>query len=79
MLTELTVDTQHQGDFLDTRDVGRSKQLMTALDAINRRMGRDTVFYAASGTKRDWAMARTMKSPHFTTDWQQIMQVAAYP
>ena len=28
---------------------------MTALDAINRRMGRDTVFYAGSGIKRDWA------------------------
>ena len=50
MLTELTPDTEHQDDFLDTRDRTRSKQLMTALDAINRRMGRDTLFYAASGT-----------------------------
>jgi DNA polymerase V len=75
MLTELTPDTDHQGDFLDTRDTARSKQLMTALDAINRRMGRDTVFYAASGIRRDWAMARTMKSQHFTTDWQQLLQV----
>ena len=75
MLTELTPDTEHQGDFLDTRDHARSKQLMATLDAINRRMGRDTVFYAATGIKRDWTMAATMKSPHFTTDWQQLMQV----
>jgi DNA polymerase V len=79
MLTELTPDTVHQGDFLDTRDTARSQQLMTAVDAINRRMGRDTVFYAASGVKRDWAMARTMKSQHFTTDWQQLLQVGAVP
>ena len=72
MLTELTPDTVHQGDFLDTRDTARSKQLMATLDAINRRMGRDSVFYAASGIKRDWAMAATMKSQHFTTDWQQL-------
>ena len=77
MLTELTPDSVHQGDFLETRDTVRSQQLMTALDAINRRMGRDTVFYPASGIRRDWAMARTMKSQHFTTDWQQLMQVTA--
>jgi DNA polymerase V len=45
------------------------------LDAINRRMGRDTVFYAASGIKRDWSMAGSMKSQHFTTDWQQLLHV----
>ena len=77
MLTELTPDTQRQGDFLDTRDTTRSKQLMASVDAINRRMGRDTLFYAAAGIKRDWAMAATMKSQHFTTDWGQIMQVTA--
>jgi DNA polymerase V len=75
MLTELTSDTEHQRDFLDTRDTARGHQLMTALDAINRRMGRDNVFYAASGIRRDWAMARNMKSQHFTTDWQQVLQV----
>jgi DNA polymerase V len=48
---------------------------MTALDDINRRMGRDTVFYAASGVRRDWATARNMKSQHFTTDWQDLLQV----
>jgi DNA polymerase V len=77
MLTELTPDTVHQGDFLDTRDTARSKQLMGTIDAINRRMGRDSVFYAASGITRDWAMARTMKSQHFTTDWRQIITVRA--
>ena len=31
MLTELTPDTVHQGDFLDTRDTARSKQLMATV------------------------------------------------
>jgi DNA polymerase V len=46
-----------------------------ALDANNRRMGRDSVFYAASGIKRDWAMAAAMRTPHFTTDWRQLPTV----
>ena len=48
---------------------------MTALDAINRRMGRDTVFYAGSGIRRDWAAFANMKSRHFTTDWRQVMTI----
>jgi DNA polymerase V len=75
MLTELTPDTEHQSDFLDTRDLARSKKLVETLDAINRRIGRGSVFYAAAGIKRDWAMAATMKSRHFTTDWQQLLRV----
>jgi DNA polymerase V len=78
MLTELTPDTDHQADFLDTRNRARSKHLMTTVDAINHRMGRDTVFYAASGVKREWAMARTVKSPRFTTDWGQLLRVSTH-
>ena len=50
--------------------------LMATLDAINRRMGRGRVFYAASGIKRPWAMAANMRSRHFTTDWEQLLQVS---
>ncbi len=52
-LTELTPDTEHQGDFLGTRDPGRRKRLMAAVDDINRRLGRHSVFYAASGITRE--------------------------
>jgi DNA polymerase V len=79
MLAELTPDTEHQGDFLDTRDRTRSKHLMAAVDTINRRMGRNTLLYAAAGVRREWAMACSMKSQHFTTDWQQPICIRADP
>jgi DNA polymerase V len=47
---------------------------MAALDAINRRMGRDTLFYAGSGLRRVWKAFANMKSRHFTTHWQQVMR-----
>jgi hypothetical protein len=37
----------------DTRDTDR-RRLMTALDAINRRISRDTVFDAGTGIHCDW-------------------------
>ncbi len=77
LLTELTAEGAGQADLFDTRDTARRRSLMAALDAINRRMGRDTVFYAGSGIRRDWAAYATMKTQHFTTDWRQVMRVRA--
>jgi DNA polymerase V len=77
MLTELTAAGTEQPDLFDTRDEARSRRLMSALDAINQRMGRDTLFYAASGIHRDWKAFANMKSRHFTTDWRQVLQVRA--
>jgi hypothetical protein len=51
--------------------------VMTALYAINRRMGRDTVFYAGSGIRRDWMAFANMKSRHFTTDWRVMITVTS--
>jgi DNA polymerase V len=74
MLTELTTNAEGQGDLFDARDP-RRQQLMLALDRLNRRLGRNTVFYGAAGVRREWAAAAIMKSRHFTTDLGQIMQV----
>jgi DNA polymerase V len=76
MLTELTPEGAGQTDLFDTRDTARRRDLMAALDAINRRMGRDTVVFAASGLRRGWKASASMKSRHFTTDWRQVMRVS---
>ena len=75
MLTELVTAGSEQQDLFDVREAERSQRLMTALDTINRRMGRDTVFYAGSGIKQDWAAFANMKSQAFTTNWRQMIQV----
>lgn len=50
-------------------------KLSAAVDAINARMGRGTVFFAASGVERKWKMKREMLSPHFTTRWDELLAV----
>jgi DNA polymerase V len=67
MLTELTPEGSGQADLFDGRDTARRRELMAALDAINCRMGRDTVVYAGSGLRREWKAFAHMKSCHFTT------------
>jgi DNA polymerase V len=75
MLDELTAAGSGQKDLFDARDEERSGRLMAALDTLNRRMGRDTVFFAGSGVRRDWKAFANMRSRHFSTNWKQLLLV----
>ena len=63
MLTGLVPASQTQADLFDDRDRGRSKRLMSALDAINDRWGAGTLHYASSGITQSLEDA---VSPPFT-------------
>lgn len=51
------------------------KPLMQAVDNCNTKWGRDTVAFAASGIRQGWKMKREMRSPRYTTVWDEILQV----
>jgi DNA polymerase V len=55
----------------------RSKELrlMCIVDAINTAYGRDTLFFAIQGIKRDWKMKQLKLSSRFTTKWSEILIV----
>jgi len=58
-------------------DKAKKSLLMQSLDKINQKMGRGTIFFAAQGTKKAWAMRSGFKSPHYTTDWNEIPKALA--
>ncbi|ADU61402.1 MAG: Y-family DNA polymerase [Pseudodesulfovibrio sp.] len=59
-------------------DTPRHAPLMRAVDALNARWGRDTVTFAASGSKdAPWRMRREMRSPRYTTVWEELPKVRA--
>lgn len=53
----------------------RRKHLMQAVDRLNKRHGRDTVYYASSGIQNDWEMRRARLSPSYTTNWKDLPKV----
>lgn len=69
-----------QGDLFDSPALpGPTSEhtAMTAIDAINRRFGR-SVIQAASALhdqSAKWTMRQERKSPDYTTDWDQIVDV----
>lgn len=65
--------------FLQESDIytAKKKNLMGAVDRINRKWGSDTVRCAASGTDGTWRMKRGLMSGNFTTRWDELPVVRA--
>ncbi len=52
-------------------------KLSAALDAVNAKFGRGTVFPASTGTIRSWKMKRDFLSPCPTTRWRDVLVAKA--
>jgi DNA polymerase V len=55
----------------------KSERLMTALDAINRNHGKHTLRYASQALSSRWHMRQQLKSPAYTTRWEDLPIVTA--
>jgi DNA polymerase V len=77
MLTGLVPASQTQADLFDNQDRGRSKKLMSALDAVNDRWGAGTLHYASSGLTKAWKTQFHRRSPAYTTNWNALPVVHA--
>ena len=81
ILGELLPESQNQGvlfnqgelfDYEKNQDIKKASSIISTIDNINNRMGKGTVFIAAQGIERNWSMKRNMKSPNYTTDWENL-------
>ena len=65
-----------QGDLFEGIPITDEKSniRMKIIDAINRKMGKDTISFAGSGTRRNWAMRRERMSPNYTTRWDELVR-----
>ena len=63
--------------FFPSRDPERSARLMSALDAVNLRYGRDTLRPGGTVPRPAWSMRRARLSPCYTTRADEIMEAKA--
>ena len=61
--------------FADTASEEKDDRLSKALDAINAKYGRGTIFHLSEGIAKPWQMKREMLTPNYTTSWSQIPKV----
>ncbi len=74
-LEDFVADDQLQTDLLGQVDVAkydRSKKRMASFDLLNKRFGRGTIKYAAENLARAWQPKQMIRSPRYTTNWEEL-------
>ncbi|WP_444896958.1 Y-family DNA polymerase [Microbulbifer sp. SSSA005] len=74
-LVELIPRSLGQGDMFTTGQPIRSGETMQAIDQINQRFGRGTLFLGAEGIDKKWKMRQEHRSPAYTTQWDQLPEI----
>lgn len=75
-LGELIPRTSAQFDlFALGQSTRRSTNLMSTIDRINTRMGRESIKLASEGFASPWKMKQGNKSPNYTTHWDGLVLV----
>lgn len=73
MLTDLTSEGEVQlALFATTKSDPKRVALASAVDRLNKQLGRNTVRYGAMGTTPKWGMRQNRKSQGFTTHWAEL-------
>jgi len=67
-----------QGNLFGQKSRERQTQLSKAIDALNQRMGRDTVRYAIQGYERVWKLRQEQLSPRYTTCWNELLTIGGH-
>nr|WP_255431550.1 DUF4113 domain-containing protein [Undibacterium sp. KW1] len=70
ILSEISPASTYQGDmFSDTKE---KPELMDVLDQVNRRYGKGTLKLSQDGSRHSWKMRMEVKSPCYTTAWDEF-------
>lgn len=66
-----TVQTDLLG-YVDTGGHDKSQARMNAVDRINRRLGKRTIYYAAEDLSKSWQPKHIIRSPRYVSQWNEL-------
>jgi DNA polymerase V len=76
MLSGIVPDMSIQGNLFLSENKNCERKLMDMVDNINFSQRDDVLKFAASGTTRDWKMRQELRSPRYTTRWDELYEVS---
>ena len=77
-LSDFVPDNQLQTDLLGDVDPIQHTQRTSrsqAVDHLNDRFGKNTVRYAAEDLAQVWQPKRLLRSPRYTTNWEELPKI----
>jgi len=75
MLSGIVPDTSIQGNLFLPETTNCGRKLMDVIDNINFSQRDDILKFAASGMTRDWKMRQELRSPRYTSRWEELFEV----
>ena len=75
MLSGIVPDSSLQGNLFVPASKNNNRMLMGMMDNINFSMRDDVLKFAASGTERNWKMRQELRSPRYTSRWDELCEV----
>ena len=75
MLSGIVPDKSIQGNLFAAPAENKTRLLMSMMDNINFAMRNDVLKFASSGTTRDWRMRQELRSPRYTTRWEELYEI----
>lgn len=75
MLSGIVPDKTLQGNLFVPAAKNHGRMLMNMMDNINFSMRDDILKFAASGTERNWKMRQELRSPRYTSRWDELREV----
>jgi DNA polymerase V len=76
MLSGLVPDKSVQANLFLPATTNGGRMLMGMIDNVNFSMRDDVIKFAASGTTRDWKMRQELRSPRYTSRWDELYEVS---
>ncbi len=76
-LNDLSSVDAVQLDLLSPAVDCHDQRLMEIIDSLNRRYGSGTIRFASEGMRQEWKMKTDMRSPRYTTRWDELLVVKA--
>jgi len=75
MLSGIVPDRYIQGNMFLSENKNCERKLMDMIDNVNFSQRDDVLKFAASGTTRNWKMRQELRSPRYTTRWDEFFEV----
>lgn len=72
MLSGIVPDSSIQGNLFTAPAENKNRLLMSMIDNLNFAMRDDILKFASSGTTRNWKMRQELRSPRYTTRWDEL-------
>ncbi len=75
LLHDLMDEKKRQGNLFESNDFDTKNSLMHTLDHIHSRWGTSILRYASEGIKPQWQPRSDLRSPSYTTHWNDLLEV----